>query len=208
MEEAAFLIQAFVERMPQMPFALQDHHELWLFDQAENLPIALLATTRHKNDIPSSEPRYWSASAGSNGVPSQRRFPDAENLEKQVKQYAGFNIRKHWITRQPDGSGIIDRLQTQMAKNRFPPFLLTEQWPDESQRQLAGAFIEWTAPALLTLQHLGSNERQRLEKSLNIQSRSIEHHWKLYPEMIDEQHIKTARVQCRLQQSASQGSNR
>ncbi|MGB5585296.1 MAG: hypothetical protein WBO93_17105, partial [Gammaproteobacteria bacterium] len=66
---------------------------------------------------------------------------------------------------------------------------------------LAANYIDWTAPALLTLQHLSIDERVRLEKSLNVQAISVEHHWHLYPEIIDEKAINAARVQCRLQKS-------
>jgi hypothetical protein len=34
-----------------------------------------------------------------------------------------------------------------------------------------------------------------------VQAVSIEHHWHLYPDVVDEKKLKAARVQCRLQQS-------
>jgi hypothetical protein len=63
-------------------------------------------------------------------------------------------------------------------------------------------YIAWISPSLLTLQNLALEQRQRLERSLNVQAVSVEHHWHLYPEIIDGKVVKAARVQCRLQTAA------
>ena len=201
-EKAEILIQSIRSNLSQLPFGLEDIHELWLFDQYEKYPLALLATARDKIKLATPEPRHWSASAGYQGVPSQQRFPETENLERQVKHLAGFNVRKHWITRLPNGSGQLMKGDTIFNKTLFPAFLINETWHEDEQQKRFEDFINWTAPALLTLQNLDIEQRQRLEKALVIQSQSIEHHWKLYPEIIDEQAINTARVQCRLQHSS------
>ncbi|MGI9320839.1 MAG: hypothetical protein ACR2O5_05450, partial [Thiogranum sp.] len=170
-------------------------------------PLALLASAIPGSTLPSPEPRYWTSHIGAEGVPSQRRYPDAGALEALVKQHAGFNITKHWITRRDDGSGIVEAGDRIMNAGVFPVFLLTEDWPEARQAKLAGKYIEWVSPSLLTLQHLGRHERERMENSLNIQAVSVEHHWHLYPEIIDENCIGAARVQCRLQKANQGGSS-
>ena len=64
---------------------------------------------------------------------------------------------------------------------------------------MVNEYIEWIAPSLLTLQNLTDVERIRLENSLSVQAVSVEHHWHLYPELVDETKLTAARVQCRLQ---------
>jgi len=195
------LIECIRERLEQLPFQLQDKRELWLFDSEHKQPLVLLASATADGKRPSPEPRYWSACIGADGVPSQRRFPDTRELESQVKQRAGFNIHKRWVVRHDDGSATVENSDEYINATDFPAFLLSEDWSDSEQATLAANYIDWTAPALLTLQHLSIDERVRLEKSLSVQAISVEHHWHLYPEIIDEKAINAARVQCRLQKS-------
>jgi hypothetical protein len=204
MQQCNTLIDGIRERLEQLPFRLEDRHELWLFDQDDRQPLALLASAVPGSTLLSPEPRYWTSHIGVEGVPSQHKYPAASELETQVKQRAGFNIKKHWVTRNDDGSGHIEASNFHMPGEAFPVFLLTENWPAADQKRLAIGYLEWISPSLLTLQQLGKRERQRMERSLNIQALSVEHHWHLYPEIIDDTCVRAARVQCRLQK-ANQG---
>jgi len=199
------LIACIRQRLEQLPFTLQDQSELWLFDSSDDRPLALLATRTEQAPRPSPEPRHWSASIGANGVPSQRRYPEAQALEAQVKQAAGFNLQRHWVQRQADGSGIADNGKRHIPAPAFPSCLLSEDWPAVEQQQRVQDFLAWISPALLTLQQLNHEQRQRLEKQLHVQAISVEHHWRLYPEIIDEKCLKAAIVQCRLQKANSAG---
>lgn len=196
------LIDCICERLPQLPFKLEDSQELWLFDSDDRLPLALLASVTAESKRPSPEPKYWSSCIGAIGVPSQRRFPAASELEEQVKQRAGFNIHKHWVIRQDDNSGIIETSGTRIDAEALPAFLVTEDWPEAEQSTRVRKYLEWISPSLLTLQRLSENERVQMEKSLSIQAISVEHHRHLYPEIIDEKHLTAARVQCRLLKSS------
>lgn len=199
------LIDCIRERLEQLPFRLEDKRELWLFDPDDQKPLALLAAVIPGSELPSPEPRHWTSHIGAEGVPSQRKYPAANELEALVKERAGFNIDKQWITRQDDGSGIIETSNNRMNAEAFPAFLLTEDWPDAEQLKLVSEYIEWIAPSLLTLQHLDKNARERVENHLNVQAISVEHHWHLYPEIINENRISAARVQCRLQKAHQDG---
>lgn len=195
------LIDCINARIEQLPFKLEDTRELWLFDKDNQRPLALLATATAESPRLFPKPKYWSACIGANGVPSQRRFPATTELEAQVKQAAGFNVQKHWVIRQDDGSGIIESTNNRMKADAFPAFLLTEAWPETDQVKRARGYIEWISPALLTLQHLSRDERERMEKNLHIQAISVEHHSQLYPEIIDDKLIRAALVQCCLQKA-------
>ncbi|TNF98461.1 MAG: hypothetical protein EP297_08010 [Gammaproteobacteria bacterium] len=195
------LIERIEERMQQLPFQLIDNFELWLFDSDDRQPLALLASSISANQLSSPEPKYWKSSIGLEGVPSQRRYPASYQLETMVKARAGFNIKKHWFVRRNNGDGVRLDNKQMMKSSDFPVFLLTSNWPDAEQAKVVGDYFEWISPSLLTLQRMSRNEREHVENKLSIQAISVEHHWHLYPEVIDKKILQTARVQCRLQKT-------
>ena len=184
----------------ELPFRLEDSRELWLFDSENQRPLALLASLRPGTRLPTSEPGGWSCSIGANGSPSQRRFPQARDLEAQVGQRAGLEINKHWIKRLADGDGVVEATGEAIAAHQFPVLLLEENWAKDDEQRRAREYIRWISPSLLTLQHLDTGTRTRIENNLSVQAISIEHHWHLYPEIIDHKLLKAARVQCRIEQ--------
>ena len=195
------LIKCIEERLHYMPFRLIDNRELWLFDKDRQQPLALLASQKQGDKPLSPEPKYWKSCLGANGVASQYRYPQATQLEKLVERSASTNIFKYWINREADGSGTLEHNGQTIRENDLPCFLLSESWSNDEALSLVNDYIAWIAPSLLSLQHLGEAERDRLESHLNVQAVSIEHHWHLYPDVVDEKKLKAARVQCRLQQS-------
>lgn len=195
--QARELVAAVREASSHLPFPFRDRRELWLLDQHTGLPIALLTSIAAQNPSPSPLPKQWKACLGQ-GTPGQRCFPHAERLEGLVRRRAGFNLDWRWVERQDDGSGIAQPGGELLDAELFPPFLLTQDWSAPEERQLANDFIAWTAPALLTLQQLSTSNRERLESQLQVQAQSIEHHWRLYPQVVNDDLIKAARVQCRL----------
>ncbi len=200
LQESADQMIALIEKhLDQLPFRLLDNHELWLLDEQGETVLALLASARAGQAKPRPEPRKWQACAAGRGVRSQFRFPEADLLEADISQRAGFNLQRRWFERHADGSGTCLRTDERFAASRFPVFMVTEDWAEQEQRQRIHDFINWTAPALLTLQHLQNTQRQLLEQHLHVQACSIEHHWHLYPEVMDSACINTARVQCRLE---------
>ncbi len=195
------LIQLIQQNKNRLPFKLIDTTELWLFDASAQLPLVLLAAIDARQARPTPEPRHWSACLGAEGVPSQRRFPQVKALQEQVMERAGFNQHRVWIQRKQDGSGECMSTGKVYSADMFPPFLIAEEWPEAEQVQRAEDYIHWIAPSLLTLQHLSTEQRALLEQKLYIQAVSVDHHWHLYPAVLDEALLKSARVQCQLQQS-------
>jgi len=185
----------------QLPFDIEDTLELWLFDKNDQYPLALLSSVTPGTSPPTPESTDWAACIGPTGSASQRRFPQAEDLELQVKKRAGFNINKHWIRRLPNGDGVFESSRVSLPVERFPVLLLDENWESEDERHCAGEYFKWISPSLLTLQHLDKDTRTRIENNLNVQAISIEHHWHLFPEIIDQKLLTAARVQSEIEQS-------
>lgn len=200
-EKCNVLIDAIIEHLMELPFRLEDNIELWLFDKNGTHPLTLLAAVTSDSPRPSPEPRYWSACLGAEGVPSQRRFPAVKQLETLVAERASFNIKSAWVIRQEEGSGMIENSGKVLNADVFPPYLIAEDWLQTEHSELVNSYIQWIAPSLLTLQHLSRDQRLHLERCLTVQAISIEHHWHLYPQIIDMQYIKAARVQCRIEKA-------
>ena len=205
MEQCTSLIEQIQANLHRLPFKLVDDDELWLFDATGEKPLALLDTKIPGEQRQSPEARYWKASLGSSGTPGQARFSEASALEAQVKKCAGFNINKRWLRRQADGSGVLEDESKVITAAHFPAYLVSQDWADSNAVGLVEDYIAWTAPALLTLQRLQSHERTCLEESLMAQAVSIEYHWQLYPEIIDQSAIDAARVKSQFVSVTAQG---
>ena len=85
--------------------------------------------------------------------------------------------------------------------DQFPIYGIREDWSESDVEILVQGYIDWAAPSLLTIPYLDGPSRARLESGLEKQACSIEYHWRLYPEILDESKVAAARVQARLQAS-------
>jgi len=193
------LIETLRAHASTLPFPLRDHSELWLLDEVEKKPLALLFSMLPDASEPSPQPRYWCGSLGREGLAGQRRFPDITRLEAEVRKRAGFNLSTLWVTWDPSRSQAFTAQGRLMGQDTFPVYGIREDWPNEHDMALVEAYIDWIAPSLLTLSYLRDEERDRLESRLRQQATSTEYHWRLYPKMLDEKKIMAARVQARLQ---------
>ena len=193
------LVEQLRTQLERLPFALADRRELWLLDGQQRRPLALLHALRPGDAPPRPEPRRWSGCLGQRGVAGQRRFPDIEALEVQVRARAGFNLRRAWVTWNPERSELIDADAGLTPDSGFPAFGLREDWPDPEQQARVQRFVDWGAPALLTLPYLSEAQRARLESRLSGQAVSVEYHWRLYPKVLDSNRLTAARVQASLE---------
>jgi hypothetical protein len=193
------LVEYLQEYYEQVPFPLEDTRELWIFDKDDRIPLALLSSALPDAGVLSSEPKVWSASKGADGTASQRRYPHTDELEEQVKQRSGNGMYTQWLRRRAGGEGILEDTGDSVLAEKFPVLLLDENWDGEREQRIVRDYIRWISPSLLTLQHLDMATRERVEKNLHVQAISIEHHWHLYPEVIDQKLLKAARVQSRIQ---------
>lgn len=199
-ENSRQIIDALRTNQDRLPFELVDRRELWLLDSIEKKPLALLFAMRPGAPPPSPEPRFWRGSLGSEGLRGQRRFPGIDQLEAAVRKRAGSNPNRLWVTWNPDRTKVELPGGGELSGNQFPIYGIREDWPEKDAETLLRGYIDWAAPSLLTIPYLNNPSRARLESGLEGQACSIEYHWRLYPEILDEKKVKTARVQARLQQ--------
>lgn len=192
------LIAELLRRKSALPFALADSHELWLFDANGDVPLALLATRVPGQPLATPEPGIWRCSLGGVGGPGQRRFDDGSALEDQVKRRAGFNVKKTWVVRAPDGTGVRQTDRARFLSGQLPGLLIQRRWEAVEAAERVERYLGWIAPSLLTLPTIDDEERDWLERRLHLQAASVDHHWQLYPKVLSPKRIKAARVQSRL----------
>jgi hypothetical protein len=197
--DSEHLIDQVRRNLDRLPYALADRRELWLLDAEQQKPLALLHAMLPDAKPPRPEPRYWTACLGQQGVAGQRRFPGTVELESQVKTRAGFNINRAWVTWNTERTSIVAGDNTLVEDDGFSAFGIREDWPDAEDQQRVQRYIDWAAPALLTLPYLNDAQRKRLESSLSDQAVSIEYHWRLYPKVLDKDKLIAARVKAGLQ---------
>lgn len=186
-----------------IPYKLADNQELWLLDAAEKKPLALLYSKCPGGRSRYPEPRYWKGCIGREGTPGQRRFPEIARLEAAVRSRAGSNPARLWVSWDAGHGRVEDAEGAEIPAERFPVYGIREDGNGKDYEALVGRYIDWVSPALLTIPYLDEACRARLESSLDKQACSIEYHWRLYPAIMDENKITAARVQARLQASAT-----
>jgi hypothetical protein len=195
------LVAAITKHQSEVPFPLHDSEELWLFDETGFRPLALLATRLPGRPPAEPEPPDWRCSPMGAPTTAQGRFAETRQLEGLVKRYAGFNVRKGWVSRQPDGSGLRNPGTTRIEAEQLPRFPLRHRWGTEEDTALVERYLAWSAPSLLTLPTIDDAQRKWLEAQLHRQAAAVEHHWRLYPRTLSPKRVKAARVQSRLMQA-------
>jgi hypothetical protein len=78
---------------------------------------------------------------------------------------------------------------------------LREDWPDEEQRQLYERYVDRLAPRLLMLPDLPRETRRRLEIAACNHVFDVERFHAVYPEVVENGLLKTARVEARLRRN-------
>lgn len=194
-----YLIKAIQDLQHQLPFPLKDNRELWLLDELEQKPLALLMSMVPGASSNSQKPRYWRGCLEKQGIGGQHRFAEIDRLEMEVRKRAGFNISRLWVTWDSQRTYAETDHGEHLSRNIFPPFGISEDWRDERKRALMQRYLNWVSPALLTLPSLNDIERARLESKLEMRACRIEYYWRLYPRILDNKKIVSARVQARLQ---------
>ncbi|MES9851775.1 MAG: hypothetical protein ABW170_08085 [Candidatus Thiodiazotropha sp. L084R] len=206
------LIDSLKPALARLPFTMLDHYELWLLDESNQQPLALLHSCRMEsemelNNIP---PKWIAADQGDFSFVSphlsRRGLPNHDGynprvhtsvLEAEVQHRAGFQPRTAWFYRDSD-SGIMDVEGDRTIELRFPNLPLLESGYDDENAQLIDDYIVWKAPQLLMLPDLSDTTRERLEKMAVKQPEQIDRLWLLYPEIHNNGLLKRARVEARI----------
>lgn len=182
----------------KLPFSVTDHFEYWLLDKDENQPLALLyscSEPEQKSRFPNRA--EWTALPDAvlsvektDEEVAQKLPPVNYRVERMVAERAGLNSNASWFDTRDHVSGY------------FPPFLLREDWADAEQQLLVKRYIDRQAPRLLMLHGLSQQHRQRLESCCKPFAVEVARFCAAYPEVLDEELIRTLRVEARLREVA------
>lgn len=218
--EANRLIDILLAESARIPFPSSDRFELWLLDDEDLMPLALLASTTRIDTTAAFAVRRWvctdndvpSVHAGQGGksqFASVNPTPNKSYLESVVNQRNCRGIRL-WFRRTADGAGeplpaaiALDSVLNsgQLSAESFPPLLLKSSWDDALAGAVISDYHDWLSPYLLTLQNLSDEQRAGLERKAVERAVAVEACWRLYPKIIDRGIIDAARVEARLRLS-------
>lgn len=207
------LLEAVKHAAGDIPFPLRDQDELWLLDR-EDRPLALLCVAVNEGERETPQSLHWRPGeiAKAHFV-SDHELVDAQAgrcagqvVEDLINAAAGARPRAQWFWRSSDGSGAgqdgvaIDSaiMGRTLAASEFPPLLLGTAWATPCQRALLEDFLDWQAPWLLQLQHIGREARARLEQLAARRPGEVARCHRLYPEVIDADRLTAARVEAQL----------
>jgi hypothetical protein len=209
-----------LEEEPPAPFPPADNLELWLLDQAGQLPLALLQSA--KGDAP--PPEIWDAVWHPNlhgdtsfvapsltgPTASRNPWPHRDLLSRLVNRAVGPVPRAQWFLRDRSGNGrglgglrINQALHGRhLSSPAFPELLLREQWEQQADAELVRDFLDWQAPLLLTLAGLGTATRDRLERAACRRPMVLFKVRHLLPEVLNRELIQVPLVEAALTAAA------
>lgn len=212
------IIDVLLERTGSVPFKQLDNCELWLLDEKRQSPLALIAACSEPQQLPVIRCPEWQATLltdhsftrtdiTNNSVQSGHAARD--ELNQLVKRAAGQNPKAQWFLRDDTGKGtgfdginIDSSSRTRCLQNTdFPELLLREEWPEAAAQQLVNDYIAWQAPFLLTLPHLHTLTRKRLEQLAFQQPFKVEGQYKLWPDIIDKEKLRATLVEAQMRRS-------
>ncbi len=213
--EAKEFLKILENSSPNTPFPIRDKIELWLLDNKDYQPLALLASALSRSRRSHIRTAEWFAS-----LPHDRDTPLArcseylshdlrEAISKLVNGMAGSPARAQWFERDEAGSGIgFDgvRLDTSLINRHLPcsafPILpLREDWVKLKEQQIVAAYHAWQAPWLLTLPHIADTSRAELERFAARQPLTVRMNYRLYPKIIDPGLINKALVEAEIRRA-------
>lgn len=198
-----------------IPFNLEDRVELWLMD-SNKLPLALLASVVREDLSRNIKVDKWWATMPSEGgfhspVLEKKGYPNSAHgsvrghancIEKQVMDLAsGYQ----WFIRSGDGSGRMFVNESNSSDDQhvfkhewFPDFTVRHSWENEEITAVVSDWIQWSAPRLLTLQDLDDTTRDSLEHAARPNAMLVDETFRLYPRVINDDLIESARVEIRI----------
>jgi len=212
-----------MENLPQLPFPAIDVLELWLLDQANQMPMALLRSMPEtRRPFVTSTLRWQPAITWGTEFVSSSFLDRTEHnedrhvshdllLERFVSVEAGAFPAAQWFRRQPDGSGIgleVNNLSPDLAKRVLPPeafpeLLVREHWEDEMFSAMVDDYHAWQAPELLTHASLSKQARDRLEHKASKSAQRIYRLRSVLPEIINQDLMQAVFVEAVIRQTVA-----
>lgn len=214
------LVEA-LEQQPPLPFPAIDTVELWLLDQQEQMPLALLRSIPEGRKPFVSGGVRWQAAlvhgadfvsetilklAEKDGQP----IPHHEILERCISAEAGAFPATQWFQRQADGSGVglaanqlpAEKMNRVLSAECFPELLVREHWDEEMYSALVADYHAWQSPELLTHVGISSQARDRLERKACQLAQRVYSLRNVLPSIINRDLVNAAFVEGMLRQTA------
>jgi hypothetical protein len=222
-QRAEALLSALLAYHNRVPFDTRDHAELWLLDEANRQPLALLASARDPGELPQPKSIKWqptahgdlsftsSSLAGGNAARLTKATPyHRDVVAALVNKAAGHRPGAQWFWRDESGSGrgltgwhLEPGLEGRaLPPKAFPELLVRELWDDPVDQQLMSDFIDWQAPLLLTQPHISTPARDRLERAARKAPLQIYALYHVYPTVTNRDLINAALVEAEIRRSA------
>ncbi|MGD2075235.1 MAG: hypothetical protein PVI91_00890 [Gammaproteobacteria bacterium] len=216
----ASVYEELLRRHTTVPFPLGDNLELWLLD-TEHRPLGLLDSAVKPQDMELDCHIDWRAGQECRrqfqtpamqalvGERGARQSGAGEYLTRHINARAGPAPQAQWFRRRGDGTGeglqginITPELENRsVPADAFPPFFLREDDVDRAHEQLIQDFLAWQAPWLLLLQDLPRHTRVRFERLARTRALTVDKHFALYPDIVDEDALNVARVEAALRRN-------
>ncbi|MDR9437096.1 MAG: hypothetical protein RI563_09445 [Thiohalophilus sp.] len=184
-------------RNVRIPFEPADCYEYWLLDGNDGSPLALLhaCVDEAEMQLPVPPLEWLSMPAAELAIPDpdppvQATYPLPVNyrLQKQIEERAGNQPRAAWFERSAVTEG-------------FPACLIRDEWADPECQRLCDLYLQRIAPRLLMMAGLPRTVRQQLEQAACEHVFEVERFYPLYPEVVDDSLLNTARVEARLRRA-------
>ncbi len=178
----------------ELPFIANDHFEFWLLDNEDKSPLALIyscATASQMDKFPNraewaSLPDAVMKIEKTEHEIKMNAPPVNYQLESLVSERAGTNKKASWFDRR------------EKHNDKFPSFLVREDWPESAQQVICKRYIDRQAPRLLMLQGLSVSHRERLESCCTPYATEVARFHAVYPEVLDIESMSALRVEARL----------
>jgi len=209
LETANDLITELQQDAPGVPFELEDNLELWLLDH-DDQPLALMMSASPDEDLESLQPRYWSAAPMNDRNFGHERCdheaPAADDLERLIRRTAKQR-QGIWFRREAPGTGAGTPLASAaldiepLPAAVFPMLPLRDDWSSKADGRLVARWKAWAAPRLLCLPYLSSDVQSELEELARGAALEVSAIWRLFPETVSTEFLRTARVEARLRKA-------
>ena len=200
----------------EVPFEFRDCYELWLLEKDTRQPLALIDSVCCEHDIYDNDLLSWRAGnlCRSQFKSEMAELTDginshAELLNQLINSRAGNRPSAQWFLRKQNGYGLglkginLESMLVgrEMSPRLFPRMFVEEHWDNASHAALVNDFINWMSPWLLLLDFLKDAQRETLESAARKHAMLVDKLHVLYPKVVEEKHIKAARVEAMLRKA-------
>lgn len=216
LKSAQRLIERLEPKLEQLPFPLLDIYELWLLDEVDGVPIALLESARTESEMQQKVFKRWSAAEPGDfsfvsqqltekGLPENDGYNPqvhASVLEALVQGRCGQNQRRAWYLRDDkQDAKVVMHEEADQPAECFPELPVSLDWQEPDDHQLIMDYVTWKAPQILLLPGLAPSTRERFEELAVKNPAQIDRLWQLIPEIHNKTLLNKARVEARIRLS-------